>query len=121
MVGSLIRWFGRAAATRRSRRGPGSARPLTPRLEALEVRAVPAAFFGAGALGSATAQAALLGASVSGPAPVTPLGSKDGGASDGVSGADVLGAKAGGAAPPGVFVFPTACTALLRNGSGCEG
>jgi hypothetical protein len=96
MIGSLIRWFGRAAATRRSRRGPGSARPFTSQLEVLEGRAVPAAFFGAGALRSATAQTALLGAAVSGPAPVTPLGSKAGGAGDGVSGAAVLGANVGG-------------------------
>src|SRR5205823_821013 len=70
-----IRWFGRAAATKRSRRGAGSARRFTPRLEVLEGRALPAVFFG-GVVGNVTAQAALVDANVGGDHHVTVLGSR---------------------------------------------
>lgn len=43
MIGSLVRWFRRQPAPGRSRPVAGAARRVTPRLEALEGRAVPAA------------------------------------------------------------------------------
>ena len=61
MIGSLVRWFRRPTATKRSRRGVASAPRFTPRLEVLEGRALPAVSFGGGVVGSVTAQAALLG------------------------------------------------------------
>ncbi len=78
MIGSLARWVGR----RSSGRGSGSAPRFTPRLEALEDRAVPGGLSG-GVI--ANSVAALLGAKVAGPSHTIsiPVDSKSGGAGDG--------------------------------------
>src|SRR5262245_37921732 len=86
MIGSLVRWFRRATATKRSRRGAGSAPRFTPRLEVLEGRALPAVFFAGGAVGSVTAPAAPLDANAGGGHHVTPLGGQLGEGSGGSPG-----------------------------------
>src|SRR5262245_1646676 len=64
MIRSLVRWFGSLGRSGGTACGARGARQFTPRLEALEGRALPAVFFGAG-VGSVTVPAALLSAHVS--------------------------------------------------------
>jgi hypothetical protein len=70
MIGSLVRWFGGGAGRGGSGRGAGSTRRFTPRLEALEDRAVPGGAPG-GVLGDIVSLAPPLGAKVSGPSHVS--------------------------------------------------
>jgi hypothetical protein len=69
MIRTLIRWF---------RGGAGSGQRFTPRLEALEDRALPSGVV------QGFASAALIGARVGDPSYVVPLGSKPGGVGDGI-------------------------------------
>jgi hypothetical protein len=75
MISSLVRWFGRGS----SGRGSGPARRFTPRLEALEDRAVPG-----GVVGSVVSNAAQFGARVSSPSHVILSGTKPAGAGYGI-------------------------------------
>ena len=93
MIRSLLRWFGRRARSGRPGRGSGSARRFTPRLEALEGRAVP------GGVAQGVSGAALLGAEGGGPSHVIlfGIGSKPGGVGDGIlSGFEVLRTRGSG-------------------------
>src|SRR5262245_42618649 len=73
MIGSLVRWFGPAAATKYSPRGAGSTLRFAPWLEALEDRMVPGG--AAGGIAEGVSNAALLGANHSGSHHETVLGS----------------------------------------------
>jgi hypothetical protein len=91
MFSSLVRWFGHGS----SGRGAGPARRFTPRLEALEDRAVPGGVPGGVVTGSLSA--ALLGAKFSGPSHVIPLGSTPAGVGHGIlHGFEVLLSRSSG-------------------------
>jgi hypothetical protein len=106
MISSLVRWFRRGVVGTRSGRAAGSARRFAPRLEALEVRAVPSVvayyqdYLARAKASEAVApsrevravpsgvvqgvwSAAVLGTNVGGPSHVIPFGSKPGGVGDG--------------------------------------
>jgi hypothetical protein len=82
MFDSLVRWFGRGAGSGRSGRGAGPARRFTPRLEALEGRAVPGGV--TGEVLHAVSSTALLGAKVSCPSHQISLDSKPAGVEYGI-------------------------------------